>query len=1073
MQITRLEIFGFKSFVERFVLNFDKDLIGVVGPNGCGKSNIVDALRWVLGETHAKQLRGSQLEDVIFNGSDSRRALGMAEVSITIRPDDGRLSANKAEEEEAHPDVLVLPVGKNSAPAGALSEAVDTEANGSLEHLVDAIPGILDVSEIQLTRRLYRSGESEYFINRVPCRLRDMSDLYRAIGLGPRGLSIVQQGQIGEIISKKPIERRELLEDAAGISGIRVRIEAAERQLEKTNTNIDRLSDIIREVEKQVGILRRQAKRAEQRKELRENLQAAELALFQHKSCKILSGKGKSSAQHAQLNAELEESSVQLEKALAEELRLKAELEACERERDQLQKQGDGLRDRLGQLLKERSQAQTRVVELETQLQGIWERLRLIDERKEAIGSETARRSEHIEQELAALERLAEEQERIAASKLQTEASFEAVERELEALSTDASALGRRLAELRVGISVSEKEASLLEERKETLLGEAEGKPTLRSVFTASSEEALMLEAALGLQANFLVEENLAQAFRAFEEEEGRYEKRFGVRCNSARAQARELPSQLEIEAIVPNAFYLTERFKVHPEYAELAGSVLNGVIGVENEAQAKKLAQSLGTNYPELRVVTTRGLVVSASGIENTDDKRSVSSIARALERVAGEQARLRGEFQQTEQEEALLRLELKQKTEEFRGEQRKYEQSQREALTRAVADVAAKEGIVAFERKRVAELREEIIELDNQRESLLMDERRLKSSIEQAKQQVTQAAQVDFQEDARVHEQLKAVSEQLAGVDAKRDELRNTLLEAEGATRALRDGLESVRSKISSSSLVIERYEMELSMLLEEMRARYGEQVVLPSEGDVQRFSKTPETEVEAEFAELNDNASALRRKLEREGEIDPESIERYQEEKERLEQLSTQREDLLEATTTLSRTIRELKEISRRRFLETFEVVNENFMRLVPRLFGGGAGHLELVDPEDPLTSGVALTVRPPGKKLRSMELLSGGEKALTAICILFAMFLHRPSPICVLDEVDAPLDEANLDRFMGVVRELAQRTQCLMITHNKKSMAEVDRLIGITMEEKGVSNALSVSLEQAEQAIEANA
>ena len=301
MRVTRLEIFGFKSFVDRFVLNFDKNMIGIIGPNGCGKSNVVDSLRWVLGETHAKHLRGGSFDDLIFNGSDSRRQLGMAEVSLTIRPEvewRARIE-NGASQPELDPTLdeinnldeslsqtileaekidVVIANDTEESIQGDASEIVQKDEDSISSPLdlvsnkVISIPGLFDASEIQFTRRLYRSGESEYFINKVPCRLRDMQDLYRLIGLGARGLSIVQQGHIGQFISRKPVERRELLEEAAGISGFRTKMEAASRRLEKTDENLSRISDILIEVEKQLKVLRRQSARAKARQSLKDEI---------------------------------------------------------------------------------------------------------------------------------------------------------------------------------------------------------------------------------------------------------------------------------------------------------------------------------------------------------------------------------------------------------------------------------------------------------------------------------------------------------------------------------------------------------------------------------------------------------------------------------------------------------------------------------------------------------------------------------------------------------------------------------------------------------------------------------
>ena len=369
--VTRLEIFGFKSFVERFVLNFDKDIIGIVGPNGCGKSNIVDSLRWILGETHAKQLRGGSLEDLIFNGSDSRRPLGMAEVSITIRPNrawaEGLSAGQGFEQAQSNSDDLTA----SNAPA----------EHEILQSNLQSIPGLFDAAEIQLTRRLYRSGESEYFINRIPCRLRDMTEIYRLIGLGARGLNIVQQGQIGEFISKKPIERRALLEEAAGISGFRARMEAAQRKLDRTSDNMARLSDIILEVEKQVRILKRQANRARNRNELKLNLAEAEQNLFALRAAQILKKRQSLLADSSEVTRYLEEKQSKLERLEARQEEAKSrltevdvELVALRRKRDELFELFNSEREREHELRVELARLEGREKAAEDEYQRISDR---------------------------------------------------------------------------------------------------------------------------------------------------------------------------------------------------------------------------------------------------------------------------------------------------------------------------------------------------------------------------------------------------------------------------------------------------------------------------------------------------------------------------------------------------------------------------------------------------------------------------------------------------------------------------------------------------------------------------
>jgi len=377
MRVSRLEIFGFKSFRDRFVLNFDRDLIGIVGPNGCGKSNLVDALRWVLGETQAKKLRGTLQEDLIFNGSDTKRPLGMAEVSITLTPDPGWTPAlgfiHESDSNQGGSDIHEKQNGDLSDQRGDESQidgsdqASEQDLSG-LPALLVAVPNLFEASQIQFTRRLYRSGETEYFINSVPCRLKDISDLCRLVGLGPRGLNIVQQGAVGDIIAKKPVERRELLEQAAGIAGLRVRLEAAERQLERTNENLDRLRDLDSEIGKQVRILKSQAAKASARAQLRSSLTLLERELFEGKVVQIIlrsqdarSGVGKLSEQIVQVEEELASTRDKQRNLIREEAAFEQTVDQIRSERRDLYRSLDQLKEQEHELKLHVAKAESRV----------------------------------------------------------------------------------------------------------------------------------------------------------------------------------------------------------------------------------------------------------------------------------------------------------------------------------------------------------------------------------------------------------------------------------------------------------------------------------------------------------------------------------------------------------------------------------------------------------------------------------------------------------------------------------------------------------------------------------------
>ncbi|MDD2942416.1 MAG: chromosome segregation protein SMC [bacterium] len=1189
MRVTRLEIFGFKSFRERFVLNFDKALVGIVGPNGCGKSNIIDALRWVLGETQAKQLRGGVQEDLIFNGTDEHKPLGMAEVSITLRADKGWAPAVEVEEFEL-PDEGSDENVSAISPESDVSESISGDQESQEKQIqkkqaksfVEALPGLFAAEEVQLTRRLYRSGESEYFINQVPCRLRDMTEFYRMIGLGSRGLSIVQQGTIGQIVTRKPVERRELLEEAAGISGFRTRIEAATRQLERTSENMDRLRDIITEVDKQVKILKRQAARARSRQELKETLRIRDFELFNAKVASVNLKRATAMRESTETEKELEALSSTLEELRTglEEKRLRAEeldvsASGFHSSRTTNSAEMETITQQLEALGARRQQAELEITRRRGQVEALGREAQKLSQEseqklKDAELKEFARSSAQLELSQAQEKRMQLEKglEEIALetkSKLealqvaaQTEAQDSApeehpevkrlaavaeerpgIEERLESLEQDIrsqrksvteareerSRADARLAGVRSEISSLRKQIESFREHAEKSTGTNSEQDSIQAnILLAGLSVPAELEksvaAVIGQASHYLVSDD---AWNILEGASSRMQNRSlkaGAILASGSRTASSLRQRLQgILAGREDARLLLDCLVVE-SWAQLAAEAMLGdVILVDTAVEAVQIRSLVGDE--PCRILCRSGEMLAHWGWQTTEGKgpelglkRHLGEAEARLENCEGESARLveqlrireeqlivqeeervslkerQGVCSNAERELRIMLRELNEAATRRIQEQRNREREEREKLLNvermaqrevrdAVSRVATLSSRVDFEARRRDELKEESERLLQRREQVI--ERQAAAEGDLA---VAEKALAEFSESGESGEQglrlqqcreelreiMREIDRELRELDVRRSESRQEHTVIQRSLDGERAKHEKLQGNLNRLGLLVERSQVELEHLTEDFNRYYPEDTLALDEAAVEQFLQELTEPLEQVLRKAAAESDQLRKRLEREGEVDPESIEKFEQESSRLENLERQLADLEKASETLRKTIRHLKEVSRQRFMETFEFVRDKFADLIPRLFGGGMGRMELVDSDDVLSCGIELVVRPPGKKLRTLELLSGGEKALSAVGILMAMFLHRPSPICVMDEVDAPLDDANLERFLGVIREISRNTQFLVVTHNKQTMVEADRLVGITMQKKGVSTALAVDLETMEQEVE---
>jgi len=1145
MRVERLDIFGFKSFMERLVLPLETGITGVVGPNGCGKSNIIDALRWVLGETRASSLRGDTLEDVIFNGTESFRPLGLAEVSLVIRADKGTLfqdllsyyeqteAANVVEpgaEGEVVADAVVTPsvlggtpentdqvevsasgegvsiepnetvaveppsegeVGVSEAgPAKAVAQDVTTQP-ARIEIAGEVVSGdfisdiraslskyswLQSVSEVQVTRRLYRSGESEFFLNKVPCRLKDIKEFFRVVGLAARGYTIIAQGEIGRIITAKPDDRRIVIEEAAHIAGFREHMNAVSKRVDDTNAQVVRLDDVIKEVTRQVGSLKRQAARAIARAEIKEELKVAERELFADTLLRLLKRVGESAHKAAQLEHEEQVAQGALEEARRLEQESRDEGNRFDAEVELYRTQSEQLRDELSRRQREVNARESRLRELNSVMQARTTEISRLEERKNTL---LARRQDS-QNALTALETQAMEiEEGLASLDLTGEEELAQLTQEINRLREDQRTKERTIRELRDKLvsAQSRREAlqaqltaaSPLTQLKRALGGEFKMPAEVTGDFkllvdgiTVPDRYAKCLQAVLAERASFLVVDNVSKVARSFQEmvlkADPQNKKGIGLGLFA------QLPPPtgtdraiIPVEGVTP----ILDFIKTTDWSKGLVERLLSNVWVAQDLDTAIKFSEaqsSTGEPPLDLVVVTETGDLLSPwsfyslrheGGIIQVKNKvdEATSIIEEnqgAYDIIVAERDAIVARLNECERRHAELVRSIQQ------AQQRLRELSNRQGEIR---------GRLASEAKMLNQLDADVQRIEPQAQEVRSQMSNLEGAILELAHEIEELKQ---QDNSELENAYKEVTTNLRAVEEKRRGVRD------GVTKLLRDlefkrqGYEAARDRLVRERMAGERIKGELGSAENVLRESFGEEAL----DEVRQSQETTELLNEHNRRELDARVTGMRQRLEREGEVDPSVIEQHEVEAKRLEDLTTQREDLVRAIETLSVTLVELQEACARRFIQTFETISKNFAIFGPKLFGGGKAELHLANPEKPLESGVEILVCPPGKKPKSIDLLSGGEKALCAIALVFSMFMVRPSPICVLDEVDAPLDEANVHRFVAFIKEMSARTQFLMITHNKASMAAADTLVGVTMPQPGASKVLTVSLQDAE-------
>jgi len=1289
-KLQRLEITGFKSFADYTDLVFTGNgITAIVGPNGCGKSNVADAISWVLGEQKVKNLRGGEMKDVIFQGAKSRQPSGMAEVvlhmmrdeTVEEEPDIEDIDATLEElddqagavEERLSPELETLAPQAEAAPANAdaapAEPAPPAEGEGT-QALVPvnaeattaaAVPApksraqhkrhwrprrlALDFApgeSVSVTRRLYRDGESEYLLNGRVCRLRDIQDLFSGTGLSGAHYAIIEQGRIGQILSAKPMDRRTLIEEAAGITKFRVRQRAAEARLEAARSNLNRVSDIINEIERQVGSLRRQAAKARRyhqiREELRELLRkvyAADERDLNARLERLREGLDTANEEVERLAQDLEEREEEARRATTEARAREEELSEAraavsesalrfdrrERERAYQGEQIASLEKRLAEVRREAEAVRARLASVTAESESLVLKdvqMREASEQsarqlEEAEAAYARRTSEVVEAEAAieaaraellthtaAAERLAEigrqletvldklaaqaeglarEGERAAAAHEQAKAEAEKLQGEiaaarahLDALYAERETRTQELSDARAEVAAAaaeharvRDEAARVRHRLDTLneidtqhslysqsvqriFAPLEGDPardfhvvaTLADVLRVEPRWERAVESVLGPYLQSVIVPTPDDAVRAASWLQSTNAGRATFLVSGLQGGSAELDEEGGPRAAVE----IDEETRVGTLLGapREIGAVLSRTLAREMSARvAADLERAMLLTLPSGEMCVTAagewvvaGQLIAAGGHSVSEEGAGLLAFKREMRelelRMVGLQADLvfadeaaqtaRARLSELEDAFVLLndeigREEREHVAREVSAAQLKQEIDRAERHMRVVADDAAR---LAEERREVEERRaRQIAELEAAQGSRAAAQR----AVSEAAEALTEARRAAAAEGenlgaqraqaAAAGERRRAAAAELRRMESEAAELQSRLerheqeaAEALERLEALRRSLTELEASAAGSEderAALERRVGEAAARLAESRERADaltlEVTDLHQQASAARDSRAALEVQKAEAAarlnfvrescvsELNQpleevaaehpaeegfdleasraRLEELRARVESFGAVNMMALEELAENEERLTFLTSQRQDITDGIHSTEEALREIKKRSRERFRHAFEEINRNFGQFFLELFGGGRGEMSLLDSDDVLESGIDLVAQPPGKRLQNVLLLSGGEKAMAALALVLAVFRFRPSPFCLLDEVDAPLDEANVGRFTAKIKEMSQETQFLVITHNKRTMEMARALYGVTMEEAGISRLVSVRFE----------
>ncbi|HIX81677.1 MAG TPA: chromosome segregation protein SMC [Candidatus Erysipelatoclostridium merdavium] len=974
MYLKRIEIHGFKSFADKVDIEFQPGITGIVGPNGCGKSNISDAVRWVLGEQSVKSLRGANMSDVIFAGSEDRRAQNLAEVTLVFDNSDRFMK--------------------------------------------------YDYNEVEITRRLYRqNNEAEYLINKQQCRLKDIVDLIMDTGLGKDSLSIISQGNISSFADNKPEERRGIFEDAAGVSKYKKRKLESIRKLERTKENLERIGDIVAELEKQVGPLKRQKDKAEKYLELKEKLTAVEVNVL----VKEITEAKKS----------LDVLSKEIKDLNEQQASLDADILMKENSNDDIKKKMYQLDQEVNSLQSKLLEAVSNVSKLETA------KVEIDQKRKHALQSAS---KENLQENIANMKAILSD---IVNEYNDRVERLNSTEQDLKQLTRDQENRNKRLTELKNELNQLSSQINKNRSRKEILLDAIENKSNyhqsiktvlnlaksnrniigvLGELITTQKDYELAISSALGGAIEFVV---------TSDDQTARETIKF-LRNNKA-GRATFLPvstmkprqirlEHLEVCNTMAGFLGVASDFITYDD--KIGNVVLNqlgNIIVAKDLETANAISKAVFARY---RVVTLEGDIVNVGGSltgGSINQQRSSLVQKRELEQLA---------------------ITLEQQETEFVKKRKLHN-----ALDNEIKDVSH-----ILLQKQMAYAKLEVV-VQSKKEELIKTKTEYESLTEQS------IELDDFKSGKTENKLIDQLNEAIKYRDMLTEEIKskremrmayaneNEALDVE--LRTIRKDQKGIQNAINENTIKATKLETMLNNYLTRLNDEYH----MTYEYAVEQYQE--EINVEQAKEEVYD----LRTQIKRLGNVNLDAIEEYKVISERYENMNTQRIDLLEAQDRILAAIKEMDEIMVTRFSETFEKINVEFNHVFRSLFGGGKAKIKYSDPTNILETGIDIDVQPPGKAVQNISLFSGGEKALIAISCLFAILRVKPIPMCILDEVEAALDIANVERFAKYLREFSSTTQFIVVTHREGTMEECDLLYGATMQQKGVTKLVSVKLEEA--------
>ena len=1163
MRLSKIKLAGFKSFVDPTTIDLRSNLTSIVGPNGCGKSNTIDAVRWVMGESSAKHLRGASMDDVIFKGSSTRKPVGQAFVELIFDNSDGSLGGEYAQ-----------------------------------------------FSEISTKRLITRDGQSKYFLNGARCRRRDITDIFLGTGLGPRSYAIIEQGMISRLIDAKPEELRVYIEEAAGISKYKERRRETENRIRHTRDNLDRLTDLREEIEKQLSRLKRQANAAERYKQFKESqrrlhaellvlrLQGVNKEVHQHETVigeyatqhqaelstqrslenqiehdrieqsktndefnKIQAGfyqigaeisrleqtiqhqkelEEKQKQQGEQLARELsstqqqvdddtiriEETQAQLEELLPQQEEVNEELAIteesfsdAEQKLADWQQQWHELQQSIAEPTQQAQVEKARMEQIENQLQHITQRLERLQ--KEQLLFDT---SNH-ELELATLQQSmenAEEESELLREKLQqTQENQQQQQQKSRELHAQIDQQRSQLQSLKGRLSSLEalQQAGLGKGKQSKQLKEwfahnnLENKPRLAESISIESEWETALETVLGKKLEAIQLDDFSSLDNALAKiPTGEFTLYANQAINApSSASPQHLASKIKqptsLQALVAHIYIADDLQQALEQQASLkAGESIitrdgtwlgsnwlqfngddklrDGVLARQKEietlqAKIEALTDDLSISEEQLESTQEQKITLDT---EKTSIQNQLNQQHRQQSETRSAMSTLENRIKQTRQNEKRILSDIEELTERKESEHEAHVQATQ------LRNAALKQTeILSTERDKLQQLQQDLQAAVNQHRlsvqqlrehshTLQLQVENLKTNAHSSRQQLERL--LERLEDLTLRElEFKQESEQVVQQNDLPEQLQAQLQAHSDIEKELgeaRLGLEKIDHSIREKEKQRTQAEQQVEhfrSLLEKFKMEWQEVSV--------RASALQQSLEETEFAEkelldaLKENATAknhkqqlveIERKISRLGAINLAAIDEYKEQSERKVYLDEQNDDLQEALDLLESAIRKIDKDTRARFKDTFDQVNTRVQDMFPRLFGGGQAKLEMTG-DDLLTTGVSIMARPPGKRISSIQLMSGGEKALTAVAMVFAIFELNPAPFCMLDEVDAPLDESNVRRFAALVKHMSERVQFIFITHNKTTMELADNLIGVTMREPGVSRTVAVDVDEA--------